>query len=92
MGKLGGFNAQNLQLHAAADEERSHMAYDVEGASEAMGAYMHALGEAEYRDDWARVKCVRVTSRPSAAPRRPPPPTARAPAAAEWWFFFGGVF
>jgi hypothetical protein len=53
LGKLGGFNAENLQVQ---DEgaELSGMAYDAEMAARAMPALMHNMGEMEYQGEWAR--------------------------------------
>ena len=53
LGKLGGFNAENLQVQ---DEgaELSGMAYDTDMAARAMPALMHDMGEMEYRSEWAR--------------------------------------
>jgi hypothetical protein len=53
LGKLGGFNAENLQAH---DEgaEVSWMAYDAEAAERAMPALMHNMGEMDYQGSWAR--------------------------------------
>ncbi|MEN9859789.1 MAG: DUF3531 family protein [Vulcanococcus sp.] len=53
LGKLGGFNAENLQVQ---DEgaELSGMAYDADTAARAMPALMHNMGEMEYQGEWAR--------------------------------------
>jgi hypothetical protein len=53
LGKLGGFNAENLQAH---DEgaELSWMAYDAEMAAVALPALMHNMGPLEVQDCWAR--------------------------------------
>jgi hypothetical protein len=53
LGKLGGFNAETLQVQ---DEgaELSGMVYDGERAATAMPALMHNMGEMEYRAEWAR--------------------------------------
>ena len=53
LGKLGGFNAENLQVHEEGADV-SWMAYDGEDAERAMPALMHNMGEMEYLDDWAR--------------------------------------
>lgn len=53
LGKLGGFNAENLQVHDAG-ADLSWMAYEVETAEQALPALMHNLGEMEYQGDWAR--------------------------------------
>ena len=41
LGKLGGFNAENLQAHEA-------------GADQALPALMHNMAPLEYRGEWAR--------------------------------------
>ena len=53
LGKLGGFNAENLQVQEEG-AELSGMAYDGDGAARAMPALMHNMGEIEYRGEWAR--------------------------------------
>jgi hypothetical protein len=53
LGKLGGFNAENLQAHGAG-AELSWMSYDGEEADRAMPALMHNLAAFEYRGDWGR--------------------------------------
>lgn len=53
LGKLGGFNAENLQVHEEGADV-SWMAYDGEGAERALPALMHNMGEMEYQADWAR--------------------------------------
>lgn len=53
LGKLGGFNAENLQVHEEGAEV-SWMGYDAETAERAMPALMHNMGEIEYQGSWAR--------------------------------------
>ena len=53
LGKLGGFNAENLQVHEEGAEV-SYMGYDAETAERAMPALMHNMGEIEYQGAWAR--------------------------------------
>ena len=53
LGKLGGFNAENLQVQEEG-AELSGMAYDADAAARALPALMHNLGELEYRGEWAR--------------------------------------
>jgi hypothetical protein len=53
LGKLGGFNAENLQAHEEG-AELSWMAYDADGAATAMPALMHNMGPMEYQGCWAR--------------------------------------
>jgi hypothetical protein len=53
LGKLGGFNAENLQTHEEG-AELSWMAYDSDGAAAAMPALMHNMGPMEYQGAWAR--------------------------------------
>ncbi|MEN9496781.1 MAG: hypothetical protein RLZZ137_1821, partial [Cyanobacteriota bacterium] len=53
LGKLGGFNAENLQVQEEG-AELSGMAYDADVAARAMPALMHNMGEMEYRSEWAR--------------------------------------
>jgi len=53
LGKLGGFNAENLQVQ---DEglELSYMNYDETQADQSMMALMHNMGEIEYEGCWGR--------------------------------------
>lgn len=54
LGKLGGFNAENLQSHEQEGAELSWMSYSAEQSEEAMPALMHNLGQIEYQGEWAR--------------------------------------
>jgi hypothetical protein len=53
IGRLGGFNAENLQVH---DEgaDMSWMGYNNEEADSVMPALMHNMGQMEYQEEWAR--------------------------------------
>jgi hypothetical protein len=53
LGKLGGFNAENLQVQ---DEglELSYMHYDESIAEQSLMALMHNMGEIEYEGSWGR--------------------------------------
>jgi Protein of unknown function (DUF3531) len=53
IGKLGGFNAENLQVQ---DEglELSYMEYKQESADRSLMALMHNMSEFEYLGKWAR--------------------------------------
>ncbi|QNI55157.1 hypothetical protein SynBIOSE41_02665 [Synechococcus sp. BIOS-E4-1] len=53
LGRLGGFNAENLQVHEEGDE-LSWMSYEAEEATGVMPALMHNMGQMEYQQDWAR--------------------------------------
>jgi len=53
LGKLGGFNAENLQAHEAG-ADLSWLSWDREGAEQALPALMHNMGPIEYRETWAR--------------------------------------
>ncbi len=53
LGKLGGFNAENLQAHEAG-AELSWMAWDEQQAERALPALMHNMGPMEYLGHWAR--------------------------------------
>jgi Protein of unknown function (DUF3531) len=53
LGKLGGFNAENLQVQEVGLEV-SYMDYDNAMADQSMVALMHNMGEVEYEDNWAR--------------------------------------
>lgn len=53
LGKLGGFNAENLQVQDVGLEV-SYMEYDSALAGESMLALMHNMGDVEYEGTWAR--------------------------------------
>lgn len=53
LGKLGGFNAENLQAHEAG-AELSWLAYDGESEGRAMPALMHSMSALEVQHDRAR--------------------------------------
>ncbi len=53
LGKLGGFNAENLQVQETG-VDISYMAYDDDAADSSLMALMHNMAEVEYQGDWAR--------------------------------------
>jgi Protein of unknown function (DUF3531) len=53
LGKLGGFNAENLQVQDMG-LEISYMVYDDHLADESLMAVMHNMGEVEFESTWAR--------------------------------------
>ncbi|TGG80102.1 MAG: DUF3531 family protein [Aphanocapsa feldmannii 277cV] len=53
LGKLGAFNADNLQVHNAG-AEISWMHYDRDEAGAALAAVMHNKGELETKQEWCR--------------------------------------
>ncbi len=53
LGRLGGFNAENLQVHEEG-ADLSWMSYDNEDAVQALPALMHNVGQLEYQGEWAR--------------------------------------
>ncbi|MBZ8182953.1 DUF3531 family protein [Oscillatoria salina] len=53
IGKLGAFNAENLQVQDSGIEI-SYMEYDNVAASSAMMSPMHNMGEFEYQGVWGR--------------------------------------
>jgi Protein of unknown function (DUF3531) len=54
LGKLGGFNAENLQVQDVGWEV-SHMEYDHQASSsDGLMALMHNMGEFEYEGVWGR--------------------------------------
>jgi Protein of unknown function (DUF3531) len=53
LGKLGGFNAENLQVQDIGLEV-SYMTYDDAQAEKSMMALMHNMGELEYEGTWGR--------------------------------------
>ncbi len=53
IGRLGGFNAANLQTQEEASD-LSWMNYDNEESSGVLPSLMHNVGQLEYQGDWAR--------------------------------------
>ncbi|NES95151.1 MAG: DUF3531 family protein [Desertifilum sp. SIO1I2] len=53
LGKLGGFNAENLQVQETG-LEISYMDYDIEVAENSLSALMHNMADFEYQGVWAR--------------------------------------
>ncbi|MBU6228255.1 MAG: DUF3531 family protein [Cyanobacteria bacterium REEB459] len=53
LGKLGGFNAENLQVQDTG-LDISYMAYDQDRLGDSMLSVMHNMGEVEYQGCWAR--------------------------------------
>lgn len=53
LGKLGGFNAENLQVQEAG-LDISYMDYSDDLAEESLMSVMHNMGEVEYQGNWAR--------------------------------------
>lgn len=53
LGKLGGFNAENIQVQEVG-LDISYMNYDEQVAENSLMALMHNMGEFEYEGTWAR--------------------------------------
>lgn len=53
LGKLGGFNAENLQVQDVG-LDISYMNYDEDVAEDSLMSLMHNMGEFEYEGSWAR--------------------------------------
>lgn len=53
LGKLGGFNAENLQVQETG-LEISYMDYNLDQADDSFMALMHNMGDIEYEGNWAR--------------------------------------
>ena len=53
LGKLGGFNAENLQVQDMG-VDISYMEYDTQTASQALMAPMHNMSDFQYQGTWAR--------------------------------------
>jgi hypothetical protein len=53
LGKLGGFNAENLQVQEAGSDI-SYLPYDPEAADTSFMALMHNMSEVEYEGTWGR--------------------------------------
>ncbi|MBF1999467.1 MAG: DUF3531 family protein [Synechococcales cyanobacterium M58_A2018_015] len=53
LGKLGGFNAENIQVQETG-LDISYLEYDHEAASNSFMALMHNMSEFDYQGNWAR--------------------------------------
>ncbi len=53
LGKLGAFNAENLQVQDTG-LDISYLHYDQDGYQNSLLALMHNMGEFEYNGDWGR--------------------------------------
>lgn len=53
LGKLGAFNAENLQVQETG-LDLSYLNYDSQGYDKSLVALMHNMGEFEYEGQWAR--------------------------------------
>tara|TARA_B100000700_G_scaffold289067_1_gene346108 strand:- start:143 stop:592 length:450 start_codon:yes stop_codon:yes gene_type:complete len=53
LGRLGGFNGENLQCSSSGDDV-NWFAYDNNETSNVLPSLMHNLGELEYKDNWGR--------------------------------------
>ncbi|MGF1495548.1 MAG: DUF3531 family protein [Elainellaceae cyanobacterium] len=53
LGKLGGFNAENLQVQETG-LDISYLPYDDDAAEDSLMAVMHNMAEVEFRGTWAR--------------------------------------
>lgn len=53
LGKLGGFNAENLQVQESG-VDLNYMSYDTDAGESNMMALMHNMGEIEYNGLWVR--------------------------------------
>ncbi len=53
LGKLGGFNAENLQAHQEG-ADLNWLVYEADEAERALPALMHNMGQMEYEEQWAR--------------------------------------
>ena len=53
LGRLGGFNAENMQAHNQCGD-LSWFSYDNDQAKSVIPAVMHNMGQLEYQEKWAR--------------------------------------
>lgn len=54
MGRLGAYNAQNLQVFYKASEDISYMDYEAEECDSGLHAFFHDMTQIELQGDWAR--------------------------------------
>lgn len=55
IGKLGGFNSQNMQVYHNAASDSSYLEYSMDDVNSAMPSLMHEMGDLDYHGKWARV-------------------------------------
>lgn len=65
LGKLGGFNGENLQAHESG-ADLSWISWDADQSSQALPALMHNMSAMEYQGEWARCWIDLGTSDPLA--------------------------
>tara|TARA_Y100001968_G_scaffold299061_1_gene309410 strand:- start:950 stop:1396 length:447 start_codon:yes stop_codon:yes gene_type:complete len=65
IGRLGGFNASNLQAHEEGND-LSDLSYNIDEASNVLPSLMHNVGQLEYEGEWARCWIDLGTSDPLA--------------------------
>ncbi len=53
LGKLGGFNGENLQVQETGID-LSYLEYDEELTAQSMVSLMHNMGDFQYQENWAR--------------------------------------
>ena len=53
IGRLGGFNSENLQAHDCG-ADLSWMDYNNDEADSSLPSLMHNIGQVEYQENWAR--------------------------------------
>ncbi len=53
LGRLGGFNSENLQAHSEGSD-LSWMIYENDDSKNSLPALMHNVGKLEYQSNWAR--------------------------------------
>jgi Protein of unknown function (DUF3531) len=56
IGKMGGYNAMNLQVHNAADSDVSYLNYEQGRDDDVFLAHYHELSELQHRGDWIRFR------------------------------------
>uniref|UniRef100_A0A7S3R4T9 DUF3531 domain-containing protein n=1 Tax=Dunaliella tertiolecta TaxID=3047 RepID=A0A7S3R4T9_DUNTE len=56
VGKLGGYNSQNLQVFYNAGDDQSYFEYANEEAEEAQGSALHDVSEVQTNGAWARFR------------------------------------
>ncbi|MEW5297156.1 MAG: hypothetical protein WDW36_000382 [Sanguina aurantia] len=61
VGKLGGYNGQNLQVYNGNSEDQSYFDYESLDAGDSMSSLLHEVGDVEHKGLWSRV-CVDMGS------------------------------
>lgn len=58
LGRMGGFNALNMQVFHGAESDVSYLEYDHDECDDTMDSFMHDMSNVERQGAWCRAWCV----------------------------------